>query len=385
MSTHQPNDWNYPTQVRFGAGRVAELAAACTATGMRNPLLVMDAGLATGAVATAVRAGLGGLVQTAYHDFRSNPTGEDVARGVAQLRRGGHDGVVAVGGGSALDTGKAIAFMAVQQRPLWDFEDVGDNWRLAETDGIPPIIAVPTTAGTGAEVGRAGVFHREQDDTKRIIFHPAMLPRIALLDPELTLGLPPAMTAGTGMDALAHCLEAYCSPRYHPMADGIAMEGMRLVREYLPRAYHRGDDLEARAHMLSAALAGATAFQKGLGAIHSLSHPVGALFDTHHGTTNATVMPYVLVCNRGAIEPRIERLARYLGIGGGFDGFLAWILELRGELAIPHTLAELGVDAAQATRLAPLALADPSTATNPLPLDVAAFTRLYDNCIQGTL
>src|SRR5690606_16192174 len=276
-----------------------------------------------------------------FSDVRPNPVESNLAAGVAAFRKGGHDGVVAFGGGSALDLGKLIAFQAGQQRPVWDFEDVGDWWTRADAEAIAPIVAIPTTAGTGSEVGRAGVVTHEATHTKKVIFHPKMLPSIVIADPELTVGMPPFVTAGTGMDALAHCLEAYCAPGYHPMADGIAVEGIRLVFESLPKAYANGSDIEARANMMSAASMGATAFQKGLGAIHSLSHPIGALYDTHHGMTNAVFMPYVLAFNRDAIEERIARLSAYIGIKGGFDGFAKAVLKLRKELGVPHALPGL--------------------------------------------
>ena len=337
MSTPTAN-WSYPTAVRFGAGRIKELADACRAAGIARPLLVTDAGLAPLPI-TQQALGLlkaAGLPVALFSDVQSNPVEGNVESGIAAYRAGKHDGVVAFGGGSGLDTGKVIAFAAGQSRPLWDFEDVGDWWTRADADKIAPVVAVPTTAGTGSEVGRAGVITQESTQTKKVIFHPKMMPRIVICDPELTVGMPPAITAGTGMDALAHCLEAYCAPSYHPMAEGIAVEGMRLIFENLPKAVANGKDLEARAHMMSAAAMGAAAFQKGLGAIHALSHPVGALYHTHHGTTNGVFMPYVLVFNRPAIEPKITRLAGYLGIKGGFDGFLDAVLRLREATGIPQ-------------------------------------------------
>ena len=306
-----------------------------------------------------------GLAPGLYAEVQPNPVERNVTDGVAALRAGGHDGVVAFGGGSGLDTGKLIAFMAGQTRPIWDFEDIGDWWTRADPAGILPVVAVPTTAGTGSEVGRAGVVTDEATHTKKVIFHPAMMPKIVICDPELTVGMPPVITAGTGMDAFAHCLEAYCSPGYHPMADGIAVEGMRLVFENLPKAFADGTDIEARAHMMSAAAMGATAFQKGLGAIHSLSHPVGALYNTHHGMTNAVFMPYVLVFNRAAIEERIARLAAYLGIDGGFDGFLEAVLDLRKQIGVPETLADFGIDGVRAETIAEMAIVDPTAGGNP--------------------
>src|SRR5215211_9242357 len=328
--------WNYPTSVRFGAGRIAELAGALVEAGITKPLFVTDPNLARlpmsqGALGNLTAAGVPVGV---FSDVKPNPIEANIVAGIAAFRSGAHDGVVAFGGGSALDAGKLIAFAAGQTRPIWDFEDIGDQWRQADAARIAPVVAVPTTAGTGSEVGRAAVVTDKQARTKKVIFHPGMMPAIAICDPQLTVGMPPFITAGTGMDALAHCLEAYCAPFYHPLADGIAIEGIRLVKENLARAVKGGGgDIEARAHMMAAALMGATAFQKGLGAIHALSHPVGALYDAHHGLTNAVFMPYVMAFNRPAIEERMTRLAAYLGLSGpSFQAVMDWMLALRKEL-----------------------------------------------------
>ncbi len=377
--------WNYPTTVVYGAGSLAKVARACTQAGIERPLVVTDPGLA----ALPVTATLLGALQAAgrpaglFAEVRANPVAGNVEAGVRAYTAGNHDGVVALGGGSALDCGKVVAFMAGQDRPLWDFEDVGDWWTRARADGIAPIVAIPTTAGTGSEVGRAGVITDEATHTKKIIFHPRMMPLTAILDPEVTVGLPPKLTAATGMDALAHCLEAYCAPTWHPMGEGIAVEGVRLVKLALPRAFADGADLEARGMMLAAAAMGATAFQKGLGAIHSLSHPIGAVYDTHHGLTNAVVMPYVLSFNRERIEPKIERLAGWLGLAGGFTGFLDWILALRTELGIPDTLEALGVPGDRLDELAAMAVADPTAGGNPVPLDLAGAKQLFAAAYSG--
>ncbi|MEM8916223.1 MAG: iron-containing alcohol dehydrogenase, partial [Pseudomonadota bacterium] len=315
-----------------------------------------------------------------FAEVDPNPTDINLAAGIEAFTAGGHDGVIAFGGGSGLDLGKLIAFMARQSRPIWDFEDIGDWWTRADSDAIFPNVAVPTTAGTGSEVGRAGVITNSQSHVKKVIFHPKILPSTVIADPELTVGLPPAITAGTGMDAFAHCLEAYCSPFYHPMSQGIALEGMRLVKENLPRAFADGTDLEARAHMMSAAAMGAVAFQKGLGAIHSLSHPVGALYNTHHGTTNAVVMPMVLQFNRSAIETRIDRAAAYLGISGGFDGFYEFVMGLRQELSIPIGLTALGVDDGRLDEMTAMAIADPTAGGNPIKLTLDNTKVLYEAC-----
>ncbi|MEK0083693.1 iron-containing alcohol dehydrogenase [Benzoatithermus flavus] len=377
--------WNYPTTVLFGAGSLEKAARACESAGIRRPLVVTDPGLAKLPLVQTLLDHLraGGLEAGLFTDVRPNPVAANVEAGLEVLRAGGHDGVVALGGGSALDAGKVIAFMAGQTRPMWDFEDIGDWWKRADPKGILPIVAIPTTAGTGSEVGRAGVITDEATHTKKIIFHPLMMPKTAILDPEITVGLPRHLTAATGMDALAHCIEAYCARGYHPMAEGIAVEGIRLVKEALPRACADGKDLAARGMMLTASSMGAVAFQKGLGAIHSLSHPVGSVYDTHHGLTNAVVMPYVLAFNRPAIEAKIERLAAWLGLEGGFSGFMRWVLDLRRELGIPHTLQELGVPADRFDELAGMAVKDPTAGGNPVPLDVAAARRLFEEAYSG--
>ena len=386
MTTLAAN-WSFPTAVRFGAGRIGELAEACRAAGINRPLVVTDAGLAPLPITAATLGVLSdsGLEPNLFSDVRPNPTDTNLASGVAAFREGGHDGVVAFGGGSGLDVGKVVAFMAGQTRPVWDFEDIGDWWTRADETAIAPIVAVPTTAGTGSEVGRAGVITDEATHTKKVIFHPGMMPKIVICDPNLTVGMPPFVTAGTGMDALAHCLEAYCAPSYHPMAEGIAVEGMRLVLENLPKVVAEPTDIEARAHMMSAAMMGAVAFQKGLGAIHSLSHPIGALYDTHHGMTNAVFMPYVLAFNRPAIEERINRLTGYLGIEAGFDGFISSILELRARIGVPHTLAEMDVDGTRRDDIAAMAVVDPTAGGNPVELTLEAAGTIFDNALTGAI
>jgi alcohol dehydrogenase class IV len=381
-------NWNYPTSIRFGAGRIRELPEACRSLGMRSPLLVTDRGLAAlpiidQAVLSCRDAGLPCGV---FSDIQANPVEQNVNQGVAAYRSGGHDGVIAFGGGSAIDAAKAIALMVGQKRPLWDFEDREDWYTRVDVGGMAPVVAVPTTAGTGSEVGRASVITDLSDHTKKIIFHPRMLPALVIEDPELTVGLPAQVTAATGMDALSHCLEAWCAPTYHPMAEGIAAEGMRLVKQWLPVAVHEPGNVEARAHMLVASSMGATAFQKGLGAMHSLSHPCGANLGSHHGLTNAVVMPYVLTWNRRAIEQKMVRLSAYLGLGeASFDGFLDWVLALRSDIGIPRTLAEIGVREEHAALFAPQALADPSTGGNPIAMTEQDFRVLYLNCIRGDL
>jgi alcohol dehydrogenase class IV len=387
MTTSPRSNWNYPTAVRFGAGRIAELAEACRTVGMKAPLIVTDPFLATQPMTKAALDQLitAGLKAAIFSDIKPNPVETNVYRGLEALKAGQHDGVVAFGGGSALDAGKVIAFMAGQTRPMWDFEDIGDWWTRADPNGIQPIIAVPTTAGTGSEVGRAGVITQEATHTKKVIFHPLMMPKIVICDPELTVGMPPHITAGTGLDALAHCIEAYCAPGYHPMAEGIAVEGIRLVKEYLPRAYKDGKDIEARAQLMSAAAMGATAFQKGLGAIHALSHPTGALYDTHHGLTNAVFMPYVLVYNREAIEQKIERLSAYIGLEPSFQAFLDWVLKLRADLGVPHTLEGLKVDSARFDEMSEMAPNDPTAGGNPVPINRESARKLFEDALSGRL
>ncbi|WP_119257161.1 iron-containing alcohol dehydrogenase [Shinella zoogloeoides] len=376
-------NWSYPTAIKFGAGRIKELADHCKAVGMKKPLLVTDRGLSTMAITQNALDILeaAGLGRAMFAEVDPNPTDRNLEAGVKAFKAGGHDGVVAFGGGSGLDLGKAVAFMAGQTRPVWDFEDVGDWWTRANSDGIAPIVAVPTTAGTGSEVGRASVITNSETHTKKVIFHPKFLPSVTICDPELTVGMPKVITAGTGMDAFAHCLEAYSSPFYHPMSQGIALEGMRLVKEYLPRAYKDGTDIEARANMMSAAAMGAVAFQKGLGAIHSLSHPVGAIYNTHHGMTNAVVMPPVLAFNRPAIEARIASAAAYLGIAGGFDGFFDYVLRLREEVGVPDKLAALGVGTDRIDEMAAMAIVDPTAGGNPVELTLDAAKKLFIECI----
>ena len=380
--------WNYPTSIRFGAGMIRELPAACLELGMRNPLLVTDAGLARldmvrNAVESCRAAGIGCAV---FSDVKPNPVEENVIAGVNAYRAGGHDGVIAFGGGSALDTGKAIALMVGQTRPIWDFEDKEDWYTRVNVAGMAPVVAVPTTAGTGSEVGRCSVLTDLRDHTKKLIFHPRLLPAIVIEDPELHAGLPAKITAAVGMDALSHNLEAFCAPTFHPLADGIAAEGMRLIKEWLPAACAEGSNLEARGQMLIASTMGATAFQKGLGAMHSLSHPCSANLDTHHGLTNGVVMPYVLVFNRRAIKDKMKRLASYLGLKRpSFGAVLDWVVELRSTIGIPNTLAELGVTEAHIPDFAKMAMADPSTPSNPVKLSVRKFEKLYRNAITGQL
>jgi alcohol dehydrogenase len=376
-------NWSYPTAIRFGAGRIDELGEACLATGMRKPLLVTDRGLAAlplTARALDILAGAG-LGRGLFSDVDPNPTDVNLAAGVRAFVEGGHDGVVAFGGGSGLDLGKLVAFMCGQSRPVWDFEDIGDWWMRADGNAIVPIVAVPTTAGTGSEVGRAGVVTNCETQVKKIIFHPKILPSIVICDPQLTVGMPTAITVGTGMDAFVHCLEAYCSPTYHPLSQGIALEGMRLVNDNLPRVVANPNDLEARAHMMSAAAMGATAFQKGLGAVHALAHPVGAHFNTHHGMTNAIIMPTVLEFNREFVDEKLARAGAYLGVGNSFDAFLAQVLKLRRDLGVADKLSALGVSNAPIDRLAEEAVGDPSAGGNPRELTLDAAKQLYAKCL----
>ncbi|MFT7369958.1 MAG: alcohol dehydrogenase class IV [Alteromonas macleodii] len=378
-------NWSYPTTIRFGAGRISEIADACAVASIKKPLLVTDRGLASMDITNRTldlleAAGLGRAI---FSDVDPNPNEKNAAAGVKVYNEGGYDGVIAFGGGSGLDLGKLVAFLSGQTRPLWDFEDIGDWWTRADADAIAPIIAVPTTAGTGSEVGRASVITNSVTAEKKIIFHPKFLPTVVICDPELTVGMPNFITAGTGLDAFAHCVEAYCSPHYHPMSQGMALEGMRLVKDYLPQSYANGTDIEARSHMMSAAIMGATAFQKGLGAIHAISHPIGAIYHTHHGTTNAICMPAVLQFNKPAITSIIEKAAHYLNISNGFDGFCAYVDGLNSSLGIPKNLTGLGINNPDIERIVAGALIDPSTGGNPIKMTKENTTQLLYNIINN--
>jgi len=380
-------NWNYPTAIRAGIGRISELADACETLGMKSPLLVTDPGLAalpmvTDALAGCVEAGLDCRL---FSNIKGNPTGKNVNDGVTAFRGGKHDGVIAFGGGSALDAAKTIAFMSGQNADLWSFVDEGDNWSKAIESGIAPIVAVPTTSGTGSEVGRAAVITDDVNHVKKIIFHPRILPGIVILDPELTVGLPAKITAATGMDALSHNLEAYCSPFYHPMAEGIAIEGIRLVKQFLPQAVTNGSNLDARMQMLVSSSMGATAFQRGLGGMHALAHPLGALYDAHHGMLNAILMPYVLKANQTVIAEKLSRLALYIGLEGNFEAFLQWVLDLRELLDIPHSLAAIGIDAEQAELVGRMAIEDPTAGGNPITFTAAEYSQLFKNAVRGEL
>ena len=378
-------NWNYPTSIWFGEKRINEIQKACESLNIKKPLIVTDPGILKTNIVEKINQSLNSKANI-FSDVQSNPTGNNVEQGVLYFNANSNDGVIAVGGGSGMDVGKGIAFMAGQNRPLWDFEDIGDYWTRANSEVIKPIIAVPTTAGTGSETGRAGVYTNEETHEKKIIFHPKMLPSVVILDPELTVPLPKTLTAFTGMDALAHCLEAYCSNYFHPLSQGIALEGMYMIKQYLIKAYEDGTNLEARGNMLAASSMGSIAFQKGLGAIHSLSHPVGAIYNTHHGLTNAVFMPYVLKKNRKAIEEKIIALSKYLNLKEtSFDGFMKWILDLREKLLIPHTLKELINDNSKFEQMSVMAKDDPSTGGNPIKLESADFLDLYINSYNGNL
>ncbi len=387
--TQMPQNANFgfPTQIKFGAGRIAELGGLCKEAGIKRPLLVTDPGLAGMDMVKNIVASLetDGLAIAVFSDIKPNPIEENIIDGVKAFKAGGHDGVIAFGGGSGLDAGKVIAFYQGQTRPLFDYEDVGDWWSRADPEGIAPNIAVPTTAGTGSEVGRAGLVTDSVTHAKKIIFHPLMLPTFAILDPELTVGLPAGLTAATGIDALSHNLEAYSAPSYHPFAAGIALEGMRLVKDFLPDAVSSPTDLEARGQMLVASSMGATAFQRGLGAMHALAHPLGGVYDAHHGMLNAILMPYVLKANREAIEKRIERASEYMYIKGGFNGFLDWVLDLRSQLNIPHDLAAIGIPDDNLEMIAEMATKDPSAGGNPIQFSAAQYHDIVAKAVRGDL
>ena len=378
---------NYPTAIKYGAGRIRELAEFCKANGIKRPLVVTDKGLAAMPMVADIMADLkkAGLKAALFADVRPNPVEENVLAGCKAFNDGKHDGVVALGGGSGLDTGKMIALMHAQNLSIFELEDIGDWWTRANASVISPIIAVPTTAGTGSEVGRAGVITHPITHEKKIIFHPSIMPKVAILDPELTVGLPPKLTAATGMDALAHNLEAYCAPFYHPWSAGVALEGMRLVKDNLAKAVKKPKDLDARGNMLVASAMGATAFQRGLGAIHAIAHPFGGLYDAHHGLLNGIIMPYVVKANRRKIETDIERASAYLGIKGGFDGFLKWILALRKEIGIPHALKDIGIDTRRLDEVAAMAIKDPSAGGNPIQFTEKQYKALAKKCVTGDL
>jgi len=384
MTNPLAGNWNYPTQIRFGAGRISDLVDACKSLSMINPLFVTDKSLAKrpmipDAMKICSSANLGvGL----FSDIKPNPSGENVEQGVTAFKKGKHDGIIAMGGGSSLDAGKAIALMVGQNRSIWDFEDVGDNWARVDVTGIAPVIAIPTTAGTGSEVGRASVIHDVDAVLKKIIFHPTMMPEIVIADPELTIGLSPNMTAATGMDALSHNLEALCAPGFHPMADGIAMEAIRLIKENLPLAIEDGTNLDARSNMLVTSMMGATAFQKGLGGMHALAHPLGAVYDAHHGLLNAILMPYVLEHNRNVIEATLTRLANHLGLSSpSSQAVIDWVLQLRKEIDIPHQLSEIGIEKSSINEIATMAVQDPSNGGNPIPMDIAQYQSILEKAI----
>ncbi|MEI8178903.1 iron-containing alcohol dehydrogenase [Aestuariivirga sp.] len=378
---------NYPTAIKYGAGRIKELAEFCKANGIKRPLVVTDKGLAAMPMVAEIMADLkqAGLKAALFADVRPNPVEENVLAGCKVFKDGKHDGVVALGGGSGLDVGKLIALMHSQKISVFELEDIDDWWTRADASLISPIIAVPTTAGTGSEVGRAGVVTHPITHEKKIIFHPQLMPKVALLDPELTVGLPAKLTAATGMDALAHNLEAYCAPFYHPWSAGVALEGMRLVKDNLVKAVKKPKDLDARGNMLVASAMGATAFQRGLGGIHALAHPFGGLYDAHHGLLNGIIMPYVLKANRRKIEKDIERAAAYLGIKGGFNGFLKWVLALRKEIGIPNALKDIGIDTKRLGEVAAMAIKDPSAGGNPIQFTERQYKALARKCVIGDL
>ena len=381
-------NWNYPTTIWVGKDRIKDLYLACSNLKIQNPLFVTDKDLINLPMVKEVISKIKNTIDNiiVFSDFSGNPFGENVEEGVKEFKKNNCDGVIAFGGGSGLDVGKAIAFMSAQTRPIWDFEDIGDYWKRANNENIPPIIAIPTTAGTGSETGRASAIINKETGVKKIIFHPKFLPSIVILDPILTKDLSPRLTGATGMDALAHNLEAFCAPGFHPMADGIAIEGMKLIKKSLLNAVHNGNDLDARSDLLAAASMGSTAFQKGLGAIHSLSHPLNAKFNIHHGLSNAIFMPYVLTFNREAIEERIISICDYLNLSKSFNSFLEWILDLRKELEIPHKLSDvIDINKLDIDELSEMALNDPSTASNPKTLTISDMKIIYKNSISGEL
>jgi alcohol dehydrogenase class IV len=395
------SNWAYPTTVWFGSGRIVDLPKACKVLGIKKPLFVTDSDLVkTEMVANAVQSNNKNSIPTkVYSEVKGNPVSGQVIKGVEVFKNGNHDGVIAFGGGSSLDVGKSIALLESNNRPLWDFSGEGSFWtennynesmaknKMSNPDNIRPIIAIPTTAGTGSEISRAAAIINENTNVKKIVFHPKMLPTLTILDPKLTLGLPSFLTAATGMDAFAHNLEAYCASGYHPMADGIALEGMWLIKKWLITAVNEGKNIEARGNMLTASSMGATAFQKGLGAIHSLSHPVNSVFNIHHGLSNAVFMPYVLTFNRSAIENKIAKLSEYLELKNpSFNSFIDWVLDLRDKIKIPHKLSECAkITDKDIEKLAPMALNDPCTPENPKKTSLDDMKLMYQHSLEGKL
>ena len=380
-------NWHYPTKIIVGAGRIAELAVLCNDLGISNPLLVTDPGIANLPMMQSIKniCAQSNLPIAVFSHIKPNPTGQNIEDGVTTYLSGDHDGIVALGGGSALDAGKAIGLIARQKCRLWDLEDAGNNDKNADPDLIAPILAIPTTAGTGSEVGRAGLIVNEAEQRKVIIFHPKMLPSSVILDPELTLGLPRHITAATGMDALSHCLEAWCAPNFHPMAEGIALEGIRLVLRNIETAVKDGSDIEARLNMLVASMMGATAFQRGLGAMHALAHPLGAVYDAHHGLLNAILMPYVLKANQSVIDEKIAKLAGYIGIESSFLGFLDWVLTLRGRIGIPHALSSVIEQDEVFSQIGEMAIVDPSAGGNPIAFSAGEYQAILEDAYHGRL
>lgn len=380
--------WNFPTSIRFGVGKISQLAVVCEELKINKPLLVTDQGLAENSfVKEILQSNKEAAIQTAiFSQVKPNPTGSNIEQGVDVFKKGQHDGVIVIGGGSALDAGKAIALMADQNHSLWEFEDVGDNWKRVNPDGMAPVIAIPTTAGTGSEVGRASVIVDESTSSKKIIFHPDMMPDVVIEDPVLTQGLPAHITAATGIDAFVHSLEAFCTPAYHPMADGIALEGMRLIKKWLPVAFNNGNDLVARSHMLIASSMGATAFQKGLGGVHALAHPLGAVFDKHHGLLNAILLPYVLIRNKPAIEEKIKHIAHFLELhDASFNGFMDWVIKYREELEIPNDLGAIGISLTEKDLISRLAVQDSCAGGNPIIFSETQYAEIFQAAVNGDL
>ncbi|RYV02297.1 alcohol dehydrogenase [Shewanella sp. OPT22] len=378
-------NWHFPTEIVFGRGQVQQINFLCAALNITRPLIVTDQGLASSPIIKQLEIFLK-LKAQIFSSVTGNPTDIQITEGVKACKENNINGVVAIGGGSALDAGKAIAFMSAQTLPLFNFEDHNDNFKKANSDGVLPIIAIPTTAGTGSEVGRCSVITDTQAQRKRIIFHPKLLPTYVILDPELTTGLPANLTAATGMDALSHNLEAYCSPSFHPMAEGIAVEGIKLIKNYLVRAVQNGNDIEAREHMLIASTMGATAFQKGLGAMHALAHTLGAMYNAHHGLLNAILMPYVLKANQAVIASKIVPIANHIELPKkNFDGFLDWVIWLRSEIDIPHSLADIGISDKDATKIAALSHSDPAASGNPISFSIEQYQQIFLNAVNGKL
>jgi alcohol dehydrogenase class IV len=361
-------DWDFPVPIRYGPGRLRQIGTLCAANGCRNPLIVTDRATGRLPFVDALRGFLaaGGLGHGSFADVSPNPADVEVMAGKRAFRTGGHDSVIALGGGSGMDAGKAISLVLNTDRDLWDFDfNVPPPPELGKADFVP-LLCVPTTSGTGAETESTAMITDTRRGIKGCVWHPAQKPFAALLDPDLTLGLPRNLTAWTGCDALVHAIEAYCVPSWHPMCDGIALQALGLVYDALPRALDDPASVPARGAMLVGSCLGGVAFLKGLGLVHAISHMVGAECDTHHGLTNAVLLPLVLRFNAPAIADKVAPMCQAMGLAGtDFDSFRRAVCDLLDRCAIPRSLSELGVTPDRIDSIAAKAMTDTAIATNP--------------------